>query len=398
MLDDQHWQTIRAVRPRPRQAAVDIREIMLANLVMIGEIPAPTFQESERIRHVLQRFMECGLQSCSTDDKSNGLGFLPGSDGARNILLVTNVDTFVADREDQTIEVFPDRLVGPFVGDNSLALAAMITLPTLLEKLDIRLKANVYFLAAAQMLERGNLDGLRYFLCNTPPPLHYGLCVESVQLGRLNHFCLGMLRGEITCRLPEDYRWSEFGASGTILPMTDIIQRLSRIPVPRRPLTNLVMGSIQGGLTYQNIARTTLLKFELRSESADILNQIREQIEDVCEDVAAHMGVKVDLDFFARREPGGLDVAHPLVKTAKAVLAALNVPSMVYATTSALSALNDHKVPAVTVGITSGERRHDLDEIDEFVSIDPMFTGLAQLVGLLLSMDGGLCDESAGMA
>ena len=38
-----------------------IREILLANLIMIGEIPAPTFQEQRRVDFLQDRFVENGF-------------------------------------------------------------------------------------------------------------------------------------------------------------------------------------------------------------------------------------------------------------------------------------------------------------------------------------------------
>ena len=57
--------------------------------------------------------------------------------------------------------------------------------------------------------------------------------------------------------------------------------------------------------------------------------------------------------------------------------------------TSELSAFIDHRVPAVTVGLTSGEA---LGQPNETVRIAPIYTGLAQLLGIMLAMDGGYCE------
>ena len=130
------------------------------------------------------------------------------------------------------------------------------------------------------------------------------LCLEGVQLGRLNYSCLGMLRGEVTVRLPDNYDWAQFGATGSIIPMNDVINRINKIALPRRPLTSIVLGSLEGGLTYSNIARETTLRFEVRSESAEILDQTGRQIGDIAQEVAAQSGVGVDIDLFARRQPG----------------------------------------------------------------------------------------------
>ncbi len=373
--------------PRLVAGAEGMRDLLLADVVMIGEILSPTFGEQERIRFIGNRFAEYGLQACALDEKGNGSAVLPGAEGRRNLLVAAHADTIVAAERDQVIEVAADRLIGPFVGDNCLALAALTTLPALLERLQIRLRSNLVLLASTRALGRGNLDGLRFFLANSGTAFRAGLCLESVQLGRLNYQCIGMLRGEIVCRLPDDYDWAQYGSTGTIIPMGEVINRISRIPLPQRPLTSLVMGTIHGGIAHNNIARETRLGFEVRSEALETLQQIREQIDDIVEELSAQTGKRITLDILAQRAPGGMDIAHPLVRSGRAILQALGLQPMLYPTTSQMAAMRDAQIPALTLGISRGERRHELDEIDESVELGPIPAGLAQLVGLLLAMD-----------
>ncbi len=380
--------------PAIRDASAEMRDVILSNLVMIGEVAAPTFGEEHRVRLLLDRLSEYGLHECSIDEKQSGLGILLGRGRAkRNILVVANSDSIAEDSEDPMIEVQTDRVVGPFVGDNSLALAAMVSIPPLLEKLGIRLESNLVLMAASRSLGRGNLEGLRSFLNRRKSPIHFGLCIDGVQLGRLNHKSLGMLRGDITCRLPNDYDWSTFGSMGSIIPMNDIVTRISRVSLPRRPVTSIVLGSLHGGIAYHNIARQTILCFEVRSESQDMLNRVERQLRDIVDETAADSGTGVSLDIFARRKPGGIRISHPLVRCARDVLSTLGIKPMLYSSTSALAALQSRRIPAVTVGFTKGERLGQLDEIEEIAMIDPMSSGMAQLVGILLAIDGGLCDE-----
>ena len=297
---------IQADLPRCREAALGLRELLLADLLRIGETPAPTGAEQQRVEFFLQRLAESGAQDCAADEKGNGIGILRGSEGSRNILLFAYADTFVSRPQDQTVEIETDRVVGPFVGDNSLALASLILLPSLLDKLSISLRRNVILMAAARTLGRGNLEGLKAFLAGSSVPIHHGICLESVQLGRLNYTSLGLLRCSLTCRLPDNYDWVHFGATGTITPMSEMITRINSIPVPRRPLTSIVFGSIHGGISSRNIARETTLSFEVRSESAEVLQQIRQTIEHAAEDIAARSGVRCTLEVTSQRQPGGI--------------------------------------------------------------------------------------------
>lgn len=358
-------QDILKLLPVFRQTTNDLLEILLANLVLLGETPAPTFNEDERVQLFVERLADLGLQNCAVDEWGNGLGIRPGREGKQTILLSTNADTFAPREKHSNIEIRSDRVIGPFVGDNSMAMAALATLPALLDKLNIELDANLVLMVAARTLGKGNLEGLRQFLAHSTMPIDSGLWLESVQLGRVNFSCLGMARGEITCKLPDNYNWTAYGTTGTIVPVADAVQRISSIALPKRPLTTLVIGQINGGISYQNIARETKLGFEARSESAEILDDLITQITDATDEISATSGMKLDLDIFARRAPGKLDIAHPLPRHARAVITALGLEPMIYPTTSGLSALLDHQVPALALGFTNGTRSHDLAEIEE---------------------------------
>lgn len=379
--------------PKIQETAAVMREIVLANLALLGEVPAPTSQEGKRVSLLVERFSEFGLQHATIDDIGNGIGVLYGTEGSRSILLTTNADTMLPADIIPVIQVHSDEVIGPFVGDNSLALAALVSLPALLERLQIRLKSNIVLAGTSRMLSSSNLEGLRYMLDHMPMPVNCGLILEGVQLGRLNYSCLGLLMADLIIQVPDDYNWSQFGATGSIIPMTDAINRINRIPLPRRPLTNIVFGMIHGGFTYRNIARQTTLNFEVRSESAEMLDQLTKQLNDVASEVAANAGVQAKLNVFARRQPGGLNIAHPLVQQVRAVHDAMGIQSMLYPTTSALACFADRKIPAVTLGFTTGSRKGNLDETEEVVSIPAMWNGLTQLVGVLLAMDEGVINE-----
>ncbi len=384
------FDTIKQQLDTYRQAAVDMRDILLANAVMIGEIPAPTFYEDQRVRFIEDRFSECGLQNCSTDEVGNGLGILEGTEGQKNILLVAHADTVFNEKVDHTISMVSDRLIGPGVGDNSLGLALLASLPLLLERLNIRLKSNLIFMAAARGLGRGNLEGLRFFLHNHQSPIAQALCVEGVKLGRLSYSSIGMLRAEINVRVPELYDWTRFGASGAVITLNDIINSINRIPLPKRPKTSIVLGSIEGGNSFNNIATHSLLRFEVRSESAEVVHRLLEEIRDRITEVELHSSAEISLDIVARREPGGIDFRHPLVRHARDLLKALHIEPRVAPSTSELAELIRHRIPAVTLGLTTGKKH---TQVMEEIDIEPIFTGVAQFLGLLMAMDEGCCDE-----
>ena len=57
---------------------------------------------------------------------------------------------------------------------------------------------------------------------------------------------------------------------------------------------------------------------------------------------------------------------------------------------SELSIFLSRKIPAVTLGITRGENYH---QKNARVKIEPMFKGIAQVIGVVQAIDNGVCDE-----
>ncbi|MCC5907628.1 MAG: peptidase dimerization domain-containing protein [Balneolaceae bacterium] len=365
------------------------REVLLANLVMIGEIPAPTSDENRRVKFILNRFDEAGLTDSSIDGSGNGIGVLSGKDNSEAILINAHADTIFSAKIDHTMQVSSNSITGPGVADNSLGLAALVTLPYILENMEVELNRDLVLLAGVKSLGRGNLEGIHFFLDNNPFTIKGAICIEGMQLGRLSYSSIGMLRGEITCRVPESYDWSRFGDASAILTLNEVINKINDIHLPKRPRTSIVMGSIVGGTSFNTIARDATLGFEVRSESQEVVERAGETINDIVLEVSSKTGDQVELDIFAKRTPGGIPYSHPLTKCARSVMETLDIEPRLAPSTSELSALIDKNIPALTLGLTMGERT---SKTNETIQIEPIYKGLAQLIGTILAVDGGYCE------
>jgi tripeptide aminopeptidase len=365
------------------------KEILLANLIMIGENPAPTFFEEQRVQFLVDRFTEAGLSESSIDDAGNGIGLLEGSEGKQSILINAHADTVFSDKVDHTLQVFQNSITGPGVADNSLGLAALVSIPLILKELDIELKNNLILLGGTKSLGRGNLEGIRFFLDNCDFNISAGLCIEGVELGRLSYTSIGMLRGEITCTVPESYDWSRFGDASAILTLNEVINKINDTRLPSRPRTSIIMGSISGGTSFNTIARDATLGFEVRSESEEVVNDVGNTIKNIVMEVTSKTGDHINLDIFAGRSPGGIAYAHPLNICARKIMESLVITPRLAPSTSELAAFIDKKIPALTLGITTGD---NINKKNETIKIDPVFTGLAQLISTIIAIDGGFCD------
>lgn len=375
--------------PRFEKGLKDLSEILLANLVMIGEVPAPTFNEEDRIQFLMDRFTEAGITDCSTDEAGNGIGVINGSVGNKSILINAHADTVFSTKVDHTMLVSKDSIKGPGVADNSLGLAILASFPYILNSLDIELTDNLILLGGVKSLGRGDLEGIRFFLDNNSFNISTALCLEGIELGRLSYSSIGMLRGEIRCIVPETYDWTRFGEASAIQTLNEVINKINDIRMPKRPRTSIVMGSISGGSSFNTTALEATLQFEVRSESAEVVDGVGQRIEEIGIEVASKMGDEVQVDIFARRKPGGIPFAHPLNKCSRNIMEELDLEPRLAPSISELSALIDKEIPALTLGVTTGDQLH---KPNETIKIAPIYKGITQILGILLAIDGGYCD------
>lgn len=368
-----------------------MKETLLANLVMLGEIPAPTFSEDDRIEFLINRFKESGIKRNSVDEMGNGIGLIEGSgESDRNILVVAHADTVFSQETDHTIQVDTEQVSGPGIADNSLGLATLASIPVLLDEMDITLEHDLILVGATRSLGRGDLEGLRFFLENFDKPTIGGLGLEGVELGRLSHTSIGMRRGVINCRVPQQYDWSRFGESSAILTINEIINKINEIRLPQRPRTSIVLGAIEGGSSFTT-AHKAKLQFEVRSESSEMVDDIEQKIEQIVASVSSRTGDTIELDIFAHREPGGLPYSHPLVQSTRKIMETLDIDVRPGPSTSELSIFIDQQIPAITLGLTHGDK---VREKGESIEIEPMYRGIAQVLGTLQAIDGGYCEQN----
>ena len=113
-------------------------------------------------------------------------------------------------------------------------------------------------------------------------------------------------------------------------------------------------------------------------------------IEEIIADTASIHNAEFSFDVVSSREPGGIDVGHPLVRSCRQIMEKLNVPTTIRPSMSEVSELIARGLPSVTLGITEASNLHDLSET---IQIKPIYTGLAQLLAVILAIDGGFCND-----
>jgi len=368
-----------------------LKEIIITNIVLIGQTPAPTFREKKRSKLFMDRLAEFQVDEVTTDGYRNPIGIVRGSDSSKPPIFVhAHLDTF--SEKDQPINyiIKENSITGPGLLDNSLGVGVITSLPAIFKRLDFHFESDIVLAGTIQSIGKGNLRGVRHLLKTWPTPIRGGICVEAVELGRLNYFSDGMIRGEIHCSVSGDRGKLEEYPPNAIIVLNEVINEIMNLKISQRPRSRIVIGKFSGGATHGKMASEAALGFEIQSDSYKIVKKIFRHIKDIVEGIRHENEVDLNLKTISNLRASRLKYNHPLVKNSAAVMEALGINPFSKSTESALSIFLSQNIPAVTLGITHGENVY---KDNATMEIEPMYKGIAQVIGVLKAIDGGVCDE-----
>lgn len=372
-----------------------LKDLIITNIVLIGQIPAPAFKEKRRANIFMERLAEFQVDECTTDGYRNPIGIIRGkSFGSKPpIFVVAHLDTFFQYYDKDLIFNYlikENSITGPGILDNSVGVGVIASLPVILKKLDLKFESDIVLAGTIQSIGKGNLRGVRHLLKTWPTPIRGGICVEGVELGRLNYYSDGMIRGEIECSISEDKGIFHKFTPNAILILNEVINEILNLRLSQRPRSRIVIGKISGGANHGKIAYDATLGFEIRSDSYKMVKSIYSDIKDIVDGIRHENEVDLNLRTISNLKAARLKYNHPLVKSSAAVLEALGIEPISKSTESSLSIFLSQKIPAITLGITHGENYYMENATME---IEPMYKGIAQVIGVLKAIDSGVCDE-----
>ncbi|MBN2510861.1 MAG: M20/M25/M40 family metallo-hydrolase [Spirochaetales bacterium] len=380
-----------------------LKEVIISNIVMIGQEPmelqvikdddVAIANRSPRAAMFSERIGALSsVDECTTDSDGNPVALIKGrSPGKKPIIVCAHLDTTIKDPEDPTLWVTDSVITGPGIADNTVSAGALASLPEILEVLNIHLESDLYIVGLSQSLGKKNLTSARQFIANWRHQPRGAVILEGIEIGRLNYYSLGMVRAEITCQIPAVTGWEHKGETNTIIIFNEIINRIMAIEVPQRPKTRINIGRLDAGLKYGDTALTGTMGFEVVSDSLAMVDAVYGKIEDIVESIAYESQVTMQLKKQSNVGAYSLGYNHPLVKSAVSVMEELNLKPKISSSESELAVFLARQIPTITVGLTHGENVH---KENASVEIEPMFKGIAQIIGILLAIDGGVCDEN----
>jgi len=361
-----------------RAAAANHIEAVAELAQRICEVPAPTGNEQARAQLVASLLRKRGYTP--EIDAINNVYTRRGKRGNGPVLLLlAHTDTVFPQATPISIERNADILRGPSIGDNSLSVAAMISTLDILDELGRETDADIVAVADVGEEGLGNLLGARTAVERYREKLGAVIAIDG-KLGRITHIAVGSKRWRITVRGPGGHSYGAFGTPSAIHGLGRIIAALADLQVPREPKTTYNVGIIEGGTSVNTIASRATALLDLRSADVASLDRVADQVRAIVQQRAGP-SLQTEIEVLGERPAGERSQSDPLVQLAAEALTWLEIEPKYEASSTDANVPISLNIPAVCIGITQVEQAHTLEE---FVHVQPIGNGLAQLVRLCI--------------
>jgi acetylornithine deacetylase/succinyl-diaminopimelate desuccinylase-like protein len=376
-----------ARHPAVRQALAryaEELETIVQRAITIQQIAAPTFAEAQRATYIEGQFRELGLLDVERDELENVYGRVPGSLPGAPVVVSAHSDTVFGPAQDLSVTRSDGRVAAPGIADNSLGVAALLTLAGSLSTQDLRPRRDVWFVANVREEGLGDLRGMRAVTDRFGAAVAY-LVLEGGLFGFICHEAIGVRRFRVTVEGPGGHSWGAFGTPSAIHVLGKFIADLETLECPGQPKTTYNAGVIEGGTTVNTIARRATMLLDLRSAGEAELMRLVASVEKLAQKLNTR-DVKVTLESIGDRPAGRLSKRAPLIQEAVAALRVVGQEAIEFTAGSTDANIPlSRGYPAVCIGITRAANTH---RPDEFMEIAAIPQGIGQALLLLLAATG----------
>jgi tripeptide aminopeptidase len=341
----------------------------LDDLLGLARVPAPTFDEGERIQWLQQRLAAAPGRR-STDAAGNLIWRFDAE--PPRVLLLAHVDTVFARDVPHEPRLEGARLVGPGVGDNA---AAVICAVQVVEQ--IANERNPAGLAVAFTVGEeglGNLAGAHAACAELRP--EQVVALEGHGLMHVAVDAVGSVRARITVRGPGGHSWANRGRPSAIDEICRIARALSR-ESRRDASTNI--GLIAGGTAINAIAAHAELVIEQRALDEALLTRFARALYML----TVEPPLVLEVEELGQRPAARLDRREELLARVRRVREQLGLPDELVAASTDANAALAAGIPALCLGCAQGGEMHTPEE---YIEIGSLAGGREQLQRVLAAL------------
>jgi tripeptide aminopeptidase len=330
----------------------------LAEQLELVQIPAPSHQEKERAHYVLNKFEKAGLTDVHMDEVWNVFGTIKGSGQGPALLIAGHTDTVFPAGTDLTIKREGSRYIAPGIGDDTRAVAELISLARAMVANDIHGEGDIVLCANVCEEGLGDLKGVKHIFKKTNAFKGF-VSVDNPIPGGIVYTATGSVRFQISFHGPGGHSFADFGIPSPIHALGRTIAAIADFSVPEFPKTTFNVGVIKGGTSINTVSESASMLVDIRSDSSLEIQRLTSELKTAVDSAVQsenNRGIRkekisADVEMVGNRPAGTQDPQCSIVQAAwKAALAVGLVPELRNESSTDANVPISLGIPAICVG------------------------------------------------
>ena len=272
------------------------------------QIPAPSYEEGEKAEYVRKKMVDAGLSDVHIDEVGNVLGTWKGTGNGPRIMIAGHTDTVFPRETDLTLKKEGERYSCPGIGDDTRAVAELLSLARALNATGIHGEGDIVFCANVCEEGLGDLRGIKHAFKDMTAikkkteavelENHYDgfVSIDDKNTSGIIYQAVGSERYLVTFHGTGGHSFTGFGIPNPIHAMGRAIAKISDFQTPKNPKTTFSVGVVNGGTSVNVIAAECSMLVDMRSVDAGELEKLsakfHQAIEEAVDEENARWGYR----------------------------------------------------------------------------------------------------------
>lgn len=351
---------------------------IISDAVLLNEIPSPTDNENLRMDFVMKRLSDFGISNVVLDDAGNVAALFPAFGTRRDFLLmIAEVGDAGYSPLENSVHLASGRAVGQGLGEMSLGAAALIVLAEFAQTTGFHLDKNLLLLFTKSSSIDENSEGFGRFLDAWAPQISCGIIVRGNGLGVVESRQVGMYRLSVEVRTAERELLSAGSAASAAHILGAIAFQIGGIAWDPKIPTVVNIARIECGIGYGHWPAEGTMDVEILSEQETVLETTKNVVISMINKVSAGFeAAKVNVGILSHHSVGDSRKNQQIIDALRTSLSRLHVKPSPGIISEKVALLNDHGVPGVCLGVTTGKKTYE----EDYVDLQPIVTGFRQIL------------------
>ena len=265
------------------------------------QIPAPSYEEGEKAEYVRKKMVDAGLSDVHVDEVGNVLGTWKGTGNGPRIMVAGHTDTVFPRETDLTLKKEGERYSCPGIGDDTRAVAELLSIARAMNAVGIRGEGDIVFCANVCEEGLGDLRGTKHVFGvdgSARHPFDGFISIDDKNTSGIIYQAVGSERYLVTFHGTGGHSYTDFGIPSPIHAMGRAIAKISDFQVPSAPKTTFTVGVVNGGSSVNVIAEESSMLVDMRSLDANALAELsakfHKAVEEAVEEENARWGLGIN--------------------------------------------------------------------------------------------------------